>query len=320
MTQLDLDNLVDQLLATADSDSLLLLLLNHTNQLLTETAVQTLTERATNTEKHGRVVTTVRQLQAIFQNDPDRLYYEAFAAVRSREAMKQLRIDLADAQLDTIEQRAEQVIEDGGEQASAIEARLGDLRQLRQRTAAELMAEQAAEASRMAQAQAMLPLVETVETWANLEDLTASEAYLQSHADDLLSDAAANILLAFVAERGGDERLQRLALLHKRAREIGVAGAFGEMRIEQSGREVDLAAVEDAIFGWLQTADWNQSQAYMEEHTAVLLTEEAEIVLNVIQQHNPDHPSVPQHQALLRSCRANGVTQAYTDLRQGKIR
>ena len=80
MTRFDLEPILDELLATADSDSLLLLLLTHAEQLMTAEAIDTLMARG---ERENGRVTTTKRLYDIYTADHARFYYELFAGIQS---------------------------------------------------------------------------------------------------------------------------------------------------------------------------------------------------------------------------------------------
>jgi len=71
------------------------------------------------------------------------------------------------------------------------------------------------------------------------------------------------------------------------------------------------------LIAWIQTPDWGASEAYLGQHAAELLSDEAEAALELLRQGNPDRAAIPQHQALLRRCREVGVEAAYQELRAG---
>ncbi|HQM13155.1 MAG TPA: hypothetical protein PK832_01785, partial [Anaerolineae bacterium] len=79
---------------------------------------------------------------------------------------------------------------------------------------------------------------------------------------------------------------------------------------------LDAAQVlADLLIAWIQTPDWSASEAFVQEHAADLLTDEAEAVLERLRQGNPDHRAIPQHQTLLRRCRDVGIEAAYRKLK-----
>ncbi len=73
-------------------------------------------------------------------------------------------------------------------------------------------------------------------------------------------------------------------------------------------------ALAGLLIAWIQTPDWSTSEAFAQEHAADLLTDEAEAVLELLRQGNPNHRAIPQHQTLLRRCREVGIEAAYRKL------
>ena len=67
----------------------------------------------------------------------------------------------------------------------------------------------------------------------------------------------------------------------------------------------------ERLIAWIQNSDWAASEAYLRDHAAELLTDEAEAALELLRQGNPNHPAISQHQTLLRRCREMGIAAAY---------
>ena len=314
-----MNQLIDQFIQATDIDTLLILTLKHPTQLLTLEAIASLEkEKGRLAEDDGRIK-MLTQLHDIYQDSRENYYFELFTSVRSRSGMRQLRLLIDDDGLDAIEAQAGKVLRIDDAVGQMIDERLNDLHALRQQPLADLQQEQAAEEARLAQAAAIMPLVEMINRWRQLPDPEAAEAYLVAHEADLLSDQAAGILLALAAENDHDEGVQPYILLHKRAREIGAAAAYAEQRAEQAPEQADLSAIEDRLVAWLQTADWRQSEAYLARHASDLLTDHAATVLRLLQQHNPTNPLLPEHQALLAACRTDGIPAAYQAHRAAKF-
>ncbi|HRQ38252.1 MAG TPA: tetratricopeptide repeat protein, partial [Chloroflexota bacterium] len=70
----------------------------------------------------------------------------------------------------------------------------------------------------------------------------------------------------------------------------------------------------DLLDAWVQTPDWAQSQAFLAENEAQLLTDEAEAVLALLQEGNPESQTIPLHRTLLRRCREVGIAPAYQEM------
>ena len=80
------------------------------------------------------------------------------------------------------------------------------------------------------------------------------------------------------------------------------------------GDQATIEALANQLITWIQTPDWAQSQAYLQEHAAALLTDEAEAALTLLQQSNPGNQLIPQHAALLQRAREIGIEAAYQEL------
>ena len=83
-----------------------------------------------------------------------------------------------------------------------------------------------------------------------------------------------------------------------------------------SDETLAVQQLAEQLIAWIQTPDWARSQAFLEEHAAGLLTDEAEQVLALLQAGNPQSRAIPQHQVLLKGCRASGIESAYLELRR----
>ncbi len=83
-----------------------------------------------------------------------------------------------------------------------------------------------------------------------------------------------------------------------------------------SAPDAGLAAAQalaDRLIAWIQTPDWDASEEYLQAHAAELLADEAEAVLALLRQANPQAPAIPQHQVLLHRCREIGIEAAYRE-------
>ncbi|MFN7208907.1 MAG: tetratricopeptide repeat protein, partial [Aggregatilineales bacterium] len=72
-----------------------------------------------------------------------------------------------------------------------------------------------------------------------------------------------------------------------------------------------LQGLVDRLIAWVQTPDWNASRAYLEEHQAELLTDDAEKALQMLIHMNPGRDELVQHLELLRKARREGIAAAY---------
>ena len=78
----------------------------------------------------------------------------------------------------------------------------------------------------------------------------------------------------------------------------------------------ELQALADLLIEWVQTADWEASQAFMEAHQADLLTDEAVNVMQRLIQGNDGNQTLVQHLNVLQTAIANGIEAAYAPLRK----
>jgi tetratricopeptide (TPR) repeat protein len=98
---------------------------------------------------------------------------------------------------------------------------------------------------------------------------------------------------------GEDENAQRDLI---RALETSQAyGAFAKKAQE----------LADILVLWIESDTWAASQNYLEEHSEDVLTDEAEAVLNILQQGNTGNQLIPEHAKLLKRCREEGIAQVY---------
>jgi hypothetical protein len=72
----------------------------------------------------------------------------------------------------------------------------------------------------------------------------------------------------------------------------------------------------DQIIAWIRTEDWSASEIYLNDHTAVLLTDEAEATLEHLIDGNPAKGTLPEHLALLQAARTNGTDTVYAAHRE----
>jgi hypothetical protein len=81
--------------------------------------------------------------------------------------------------------------------------------------------------------------------------------------------------------------------------------------------ESDAAAVEtlaDQLNAWMQHETLAEAESYLHAHEAELLTDEAQMVLEMLQQDNPDDPAILPHQVLLARCLEIGIRPAYQEI------
>jgi hypothetical protein len=72
-----------------------------------------------------------------------------------------------------------------------------------------------------------------------------------------------------------------------------------------------LQDLADLLIEWVRTPDWAESRAYLQEHGSELLSDEAEMALQLLIRGNPGAKELPEHMALLKACREKGIDAAY---------
>ena len=70
-------------------------------------------------------------------------------------------------------------------------------------------------------------------------------------------------------------------------------------------------ALRELIDGWMQTADWDSSQAYLRAHASAMLTDEAQALLRHMAAEQTESPDAEVHADLLSECRATGIEAGY---------
>ncbi len=318
MSDFDLNRLLDEFTAVNDSDAALLLVLEYRDVLLSNEAIALLESREVRGASLPSRVPILRDFGRLYGADPAQFYFQLFANLQSRIAMRRLCLLLGDAELDLIEEEAMQATFQSGNGSEPIEqmtARLTDLREMRQQSTAQLQTLIAEDQLIQDEAEAVLPLLAKVDEWCAQEDWQASEHFLLVNEAELLTDEAAGILLARVAEKQDDDRLQQHMMVHKRAREIGAVAAYAELRASLGEDQVDLAQVENLLVRWMQAPNWPVSEALLTVHEELLVSEHGEMVLRLLLQHNTGNASLQEHLELLVACRRDGIAVAYVGKR-----
>ena len=70
-------------------------------------------------------------------------------------------------------------------------------------------------------------------------------------------------------------------------------------------------ALTDTVIAWVRTPDWTASRAYLDEHFAALLTDDAEAALEHLIDANPATAGLRDYLGLLQAARARGLEGAY---------
>jgi hypothetical protein len=74
-------------------------------------------------------------------------------------------------------------------------------------------------------------------------------------------------------------------------------------------------ALSNLLVTWVQTPDWEVSEAYLHEHATALVTEQGELVLRFLCATQPPSTTLEEHLTLLQQCRRDGIAEAYRAVR-----
>ncbi len=139
--------------------------------------------------------------------------------------------------------------------------------------------------------------------WLDRDDRTADTA------SDLISAAAAFAEAADLFHRGQARR--ELRSLREREPDIVDQAwdrAAGPM---PTWLRYPATADAEAVITWIATPDWTASQAYLKDHSAALLTDQAEADLEHLIDDNPGRTELQEHLWLLKQARTQGIDIAY---------
>ncbi len=242
--------------------------------------------------------------------DADPLF-DAFRATRDSLQMLALVAATPDDALDALEAGVEARL--AGAEAAALRERLDSLRSLRRDRADEIrqMREQmrglAQQLAELPEDQRLLLAFTAAQSTADIIRLVAATP---DDALDRLETAAA----AKLAEAPEDERdawLRRLDDLRRwRAAERDARRTLAPL-----GEDAEQALAGQLV-AWIQTPDWDASQAFLGEHAAELLTDAGTAAMTLLRMNNAGHAQVELHANLLRACREWGIEAAYEQLRR----
>ena len=94
----------------------------------------------------------------------------------------------------------------------------------------------------------------------------------------------------------------------------GAGREAAQTRLEEA--QAAASRMGDSLIEWIQTPDWSGSAAYLSQHRADLLADDAHDALLLLQLTNPNAEQIPLHIQLRRRCREQGIPAAYAQLRQ----
>jgi hypothetical protein len=144
-------------------------------------------------------------------------------------------------------------------------------------------------------------------TFVDAPDDNQALTYLQSQRQTLLTTEALAVLTSLLAAETNPERRQ-----HMQARQaiLQAAIAFYE-RFWQTQQ-----ALRDLLVAWVQTPDWEASEAYLQEHATTLVSEQGELTLRFLCETQPTSTTLAEHLTLLQQCRRDGIATAYQAVRR----
>ncbi len=161
-------------------------------------------------------------------------------------------------------------------------------------------------------------LEEELLAWLDTPDWATSQTYLQEHSR-LLTEQVEQMLeqLAHVQTAEPIRRLisHHHKLLHE-ARQWGIANVYAYFLLAEQAAGLSVPegeALLQQVRAWLVTADWEQSQAYLETHPN-LMTPAAEAILATLwlnQQTSEGQVMLAQHLQFLQQAQAYGIIAAY---------
>ena len=161
-------------------------------------------------------------------------------------------------------------------------------------------------------------LVALLLTWIRTPDWSTSQSYLRTH-PELLTEAATQMLTR-LTQHQPDQRVHDILtayqLLLQTARQQGIEAAYQPLLHQEERNEstaTKLEELQDQVIAWLQTADWETSQTYLQSHPQ-LLTDAAEQMMEALkrsQREQPIQAMIGLHQAVLQKARVEGIEIAY---------
>ena len=108
----------------------------------------------------------------------------------------------------------------------------------------------------------------------------------------------------------GNPTLQQHQTLLRESRALGIGPAYANRAARSEEAVLDPAqtqALADKLVAWGQQETPNAAEAYLRQHEAELLSEEAAAVMQLLVQSNPGNPHVRAHQQRLAQAREVGI-------------
>lgn len=134
--------------------------------------------------------------------------------------------------------------------------------------------------------------------------------HLKTHRQTLMSSDAVDAFPAMLEAETNPERRNRIqgrqAILH-------AAIAFHQ-KFQKTLQELG-----DSFLTWVQTPDWDFSEAYLQDHADSLLTNQGDLALRYLCEAHPDSATFSEHLLLFQRCRKVGIEAAYAELRRSRL-
>lgn len=149
-------------------------------------------------------------------------------------------------------------------------------------------------------------MTDVLNGWIGTATWEESRSYLQAHGAVLLTDSTEAALAGLVGANPGAEVLALHLELLRAARARGVDAPY-----EALATAARQHALAERLFAWVGTQSWEEARSFLDEHAALLLTDEAEARMAQLALDNPEQPDVLVHQGLLALCRLDGADKAF---------
>lgn len=162
---------------------------------------------------------------------------------------------------------------------------------------------------------------EAIQAWVTAETWESSKTYLSEHQDILLNDTAEAALEHMIQrfQENNDANATRILASHqtllRQARSEGIDAAFAEVL----SRPYDTQT-NQAVLAFINANNWSASKGIVEQHQAVLLTDEADQVFaDLLLQYTGNEQAIrtlTTHRAILHQARSEGIDAAFAETEQ----
>lgn len=261
---------------TSNPEEALAFLQEHPSELLTDAAIadlQQLRNEETNSDRQKRLDERLQMLEEAKawrdwweQASPMEQLFARFLYTEHADDLMALALSTSPEDLDELETIAEaESAEAEGDEAEAMRERLAILREFREPGGA------------LEQAQT---LIDNLIEWMKAPDGAASEAYLQQHANELLTDQAQAMLELLLRMNDNNSQMQWLLGLLARCRELGIAEAYAELRnSSEAAEEPTRTPVQQAVLEFIEAETDAAARELLAVNDSPLLTLDARRLL-----------------------------------------